>query len=447
MKRLTIKDQSSFTIFMLVFLAIMYAMVFYSIFTGKALTDYPPFYRSSLALGNGNPYTMTQKIATNLNPPVFMLIIKPLTFFSYFPSLFLWMAISLTLGFIAAKIAFRIIFSEEFLQKNWINLYLIYFSFYPTLMDISIAQIGQIMFFFLIIGYDFYLKKKDRMAGLFWGIIISIKFFPALLFFYVYKQQRMEVFKVMLLTFFVCCLIPFLIYGSGIYFNYFTMVSKILWYGDSWNASLYGFLFRQLINTRIQIYHDLMPVEVLFLCLFIILLIAFYLGLGPKGKDRINHQPFCLTLAMMLFLSPFGWLYYFPLLILPLFLTFFTAFSEKKSGMYIPYIWVFCFFLLDFPQTYILSSKMFTPLHRLGLFSFHFYGLLLLILFLFYWQKINGNNRFYFKEIMNHEQKRHSFFIMIIIAAYGLTVPLNSYFSHGKVPIAKSGVSKYRLKT
>ena len=437
------KDKVS-TIFVSGFLTILYLLVFYLIFTGKSATDFSPFYQSATALSaNINPYQMQLKMAANLNPPFFLLLFKP---FIYLPSqlaMILWVVLSISLGLIAAHLAFQHIFTSVFFQKHRVKLYLLYLSFYPVLMDISIAQFGQILFFFIMVGYHFYLTHRDKLAGFCWGIIIALKFFPALLFFFVYKQKRMEVLKIMLLTSALSFFIPFLIYGSQIYSHYFTMVENILWYGDSWNASLYGFLFRQLINTRMKGYHNLLPVEMIFFGLFLFLLIIYYRALGPSENKTINHQPFCLSLAMMLFLSPFGWLYYFPMLIFPIILTFFKAFEGQKQRVFAPYYWVFCFFLLYFPQTYVVSRRMLTDIQRFGIFSFQFYGLLLFIFSLLSWRKIYGNKTLDLQEIMNQEQKKNCFFVLAFLIAYGLTVPLNAYLNlySGRIVISDNPTS------
>lgn len=71
----------------------------------------------------------------------------------------------------------------------------------------------------------------------------------------------------------------------------------------------------------------------LYLFCFCILIVWYLKALGANESGPVNHQPFCLTLAMMLFLSPLGWVYYFPLLILPLILTWFVALNSKDIKM------------------------------------------------------------------------------------------------------------------
>lgn len=409
------------------FLLFLYSLMYYLILSHQHLVDFIPFFISSHALLNHfNPYPIQQFYSANLNPPFFLLIFQPLAAMGFHAALIFWTALSFTLGLIAAKIAFHYAFTKRFMQRNGWILYLLYFSFFPVLMDISLVQIGSILLFLIIIGYHFFLKERDYCAGIFWGIIIAIKFFPALLFFYVLKQKRHKVFFIMLTTVIVCCLLPLLCFGTQVYEQYFIMVSRILWYGDSWNASLYGFIFRQLMDTRNSAL-NLLPIETLFAILFSMSLIVYFLWLGPRETDPVNHQPFCLTIAVMLFLSPFGWLYYFPLLTLPFALIFAKAFNEKKNSVLFLSCLIASFFFINFPHAYVVSRKMVDPMLRLGLYSFPFYGLLLLILLLMSQQRLYGQNDIRIQEIISHENLRRFSFALIILLIFGLVIPFNSF--------------------
>lgn len=210
-----------------------------------------------------------------------------------------------------------------------------------------------------MLGYHFYLTNRCYLAGISWGIIIALKLFPALLLFYVLKQGRTRVFLTMLATFLLACLIPILFYGPTLYVQYHSMITRVLWFGDSWNASVYGFLFRLLIDTHYTS-HNLIPIELLYSGLFLILLILYLKTLGPSTvykTHQVNHQPFCLTLVMMLLLSPFGWLYYFSLLMFPLVLTFSTVFEKKTRHQYSLYYGPHAFFSLIFLKLMSLIKK------------------------------------------------------------------------------------------
>lgn len=401
----------------------VYCVLFYFILTHHQKLDFPSFYSTVHVLLQGeSPYkdlTATylptdNQLHTNLNPPIVLWLLNPLAYFSYSTALLVWSGISLILGFLAAVIAFYYAFSAAFLQKNYLNVSLLYFAFFATLMNVTTLQLGTLLFFLIMVGYYFYLHHRDYLAGIFWGIIIAMKVFPALLFFYVLKQRRFKVFGVMLMTLVVAWLIPILVYGVAIYKQYYSMISRVLWYGDGWNASIYGFIYR-LFHCYGTGEH-LLRIDLLYVSCFSILIIWYLRALGPNSQAPVNHQPFCLTLAMMLFLSPLGWVYYFPLLVLPLILTWFAALHDKDNKMM--FIWLSCFFLINFPMDYVKAQNMPHFLGRISFFSSYFYGLLLLIYLLGKRKKIYGNN-----EIQVNEAKYHFVPVIIIILAFGLFVP------------------------
>lgn len=423
------KTHSPYTIFASIFLVFIYSILLYLIFSSQRIIDFTPFYTSAkLLLAGYNPYPVQLLISVNLNPPFFIWLFSPMAHFSYHTALIIWSILSLSLGLVAANLAFRHAFSAEIWKKYRLFFYLIYFAFFPILMDTSIVQIGAVLAFFTMLGYHFYLNNRCYLAGISWGLIIALKLFPALLFLYVLKQRRKQVFLSMLATFLLACLIPLLLYGPTIYSQYHSMLARILWFGDSWNASIYGFVFRLLIDTHSS-FHNLLPIELLYACLFLIFLIIYLIALGPcyinGQKNQINHQPFCLTLVMMLLLSPFGWLYYFSILIFPLILSFLISFEKKNSP--IPYIlWTACFFLINFPQAYVINKSMHNFTERISLFSFGFYGLLVLFFILLSNQQIKGNNELRIETMLENEKKRRALIAVAIFFIFGLIVPLNS---------------------
>jgi hypothetical protein len=404
-------------------------MLFYFILSNYQKLDFSAFYSAPYALMQGkNPYSdlftnylvVNKALPANLNPPIVLWSLSPLVRLSYSTAVLIWSLFSLILGLLSVAITIRLAFSAKFLQKHRVILYLIYFAFFPTLMNVAILQFGTVLFFFIIAGYHFYLNNRDYYAGILWGIIIAMKFFPALLFFYVLKQGRIKVFWMMLITLLIAWLIPLLVYGPSIYIFYFSMLSHVLWYGDGWNASIYGFIFRLFIDPHNP--YNLILIEVLYVFLFFIFLFWYLKNLGPSEQKHVNHQPFCLTLTMMILMSPLGWVYYFPVLIFPLILTWFVALDDERFSIKTMLLWFLCFFLINFPLYYVKTQNMPHDLMRISLFSTYFYGLLLLTLLLGKRKEMYGNN-----EIWTEGAKSHYLPTMIIILIFGLSAPTMSF--------------------
>lgn len=394
----------------LAFLAMVitvYCLLFYAVFTPEKIQDFASFYSAILnMLDHKNPYLQSTSLRPNLSPPFALLFFSFLGNFSYKTALIIWFFLSLILGLIGAFCAFYHAFSGEFLRKNWLILTLIYLSFFSTIANIIVVQFGSILLFFIMIGYHFYLRSRDLIAGVLWGIIIAFKFFPALLFFFVIKQGRKKVFFLMFFTFLIVSLLPFFSQGQLIYKQYFAMIAHVSWYGDNWNASLFGYLVRLFFHGE-----SLNDLKILYLILFCISLIWYFKNL--KGLES-NHQPFCLTLTMMLLLSPFGWLYFFPLLVLPLSLTWIAA-CDNKSQLF----WLCILLLINLPQGYIFSTYELGILVKVSFISCYFYGLLLLNYSCVKQEK---------SDLIFDEKKQLFLLITLLILAFGLLEIIIKFF-------------------
>lgn len=407
-----------------------YSLLLYLILTNQYRVDFSSFYSAAQTLHAGeNPYRVlsttylptVKKLSANLNPPMMLWLFSPLSQLNYHMALAVWSIFSFILGLIGAGIAFKHAFPPHFLKKNWFNLYLLYLAFFATISNTAIAQLGAILLFFIMIGYHFYTKNHNYLAGIMWGIIIAIKLFPALLFFYVLSQKRYKTLVIMFSTLILMWLIPLLIYGPTIYNQYFSMMTRVLWYGDSWNASVYGFIFRLFVDTHNKT-ASLLLVKTLYGILFFLSLLWYLREINIKRANRVHQQSFCLTLVMMLIMSPFGWLYYFSILIPPLALTWLAAVDERTFSNKILLMWLLCLFLLNFPMDYVSAGNMTVFLDKLGFYSFYFYGLLLLAYLLTRSIEIDDNN-----EIKINATYHYFLPATLIIFAFGLLVPIISF--------------------
>lgn len=95
---------------------------------------------------------------------------------------------------------------------------------------------------------------------------------------------------------------------------------------------------------------------------------------------------------MMLLISPFGWLYYFPILVFPLALGWARAMQESDATTKTMSLWLLCFFLINLTQSYVRPSAMQNFAVSFIFSSFYFYGLLLLNYFFVLSKNLPGKN-------------------------------------------------------
>lgn len=344
--------------------------------------DFYSFYASASAYIEGlNPYKAivasflpnSVVIPENLNPPFFLQLISPLAQLNIKAASSLWFGISLISGIWGALLGLHLMSSPGFFKKNWLTYLCIYLAMYSTLMNTSYNQIGGILLFFVTVGYYFFLRQHDYWAGIFWGIIIAIKLFPALLFIFAFSQKRYKLIAVMLLTVLLACLWPLLAKGPEIYALYFKMIFNIQWQGGNWNASISGFLFR--LFTLEFAHQHLFVIKIIYFFVFLALLAWYIKALNAHHDKSEGHRAFCLTLTLMVLMSPMGWLYYFSLLLMPLTYLWQTLNRFPKISL----LWIICLFLINAPLPYIPSNNVDPLIYRISLHSLYFYGLLLMV--------------------------------------------------------------------
>ncbi len=375
-------------VFYTAILLLVYSLLFYFIIKQQLSLDFAAFYGSLLACTQHiNPYSDLQStflttsipLQFNLNPPIFLLLFSFLTYFSYTTASIIWGIGSLVLGSLGALICFYLTSITEFFKNNYYKFILLYLALYSTLVNSVYNQISGFLLFFIMTGYYFYLRKKDYIAGLLWGLIIAIKLFPGLILIFMLSQKRYKVFAITLLSLLVLLSLPLFVWGEGVYSAYFKIVQQVIWYGNSWNASLYGFLFRLFID--MDSHHDLFLIKSSYLIISLMVFAGYVTMLQTINKVNTTHAAFSLTLIVMLLLSPLGWMYYFGLLLLP-FIVIYQMLSQSemnKTGL-----WTFCLFALSAPIEHIQTRYVVHALYKSTLYSIYFYGLSALICLLIY---------------------------------------------------------------
>lgn len=340
----------------------MYLYLFYGIMQCQYLSDFTSFYASASAAKQGNnPYLSLMvdytriigSTSINVNPPIVFILFLPLTFLSYPIAVSVWALLSLAAALIGGWYAIKIAFSESIIKKYWLMFILVYLLLFHNQLNFFLVQLGGLLVVCIIPGYYFYLKKKDYVAGILWGLIIGLKFFPGLLLVFVLKEKRKKVLASMLLTIGCCFLLPLFVYGPTMFQQFIKTLESISWYHFSWNASLLGFL--HAVFYPLKRFEWIAPIYVL---VSFVLLIGYMLILQPnKEGDEVNHQGFCLTLVLMLMLCPLGWVYYFPILLLPVSLLWAGFMNEREPMSKSAVIWLIAIFCLNYPLSRYLGTQ------------------------------------------------------------------------------------------
>lgn len=411
--------------FVLILLTLMYLGLYYYQFTLQILIDYTSFYEASKALKLGiNPYqvlsttftSIPKKIPTNLNPPAVLWALQPFTYLPYKLGLAIWDVLSLMAQIVAAQIAYQQLRQSKKNPVSVFNYWLVVFALFPIIMNTTIAQVGAFIAFFVYLGYQQWQKERYIWAGILWGIISAFKLFPLLLILYPITFKQYKTVISFLLSFIVLSLIPLHMTTMDTYINYALLVKKVFWYGDNWNASFYGYLFRLFVDGN-NIYQNITWLKLTYVISLLLLssFTFYYCRLSVRSAQSQDSQHlFNVLIITMLWLSPFGWLYYFQLLLLPGLSLYETI--KKPQPYAIITLSNLSFFMLLTPIVYVTATHFQSWLSCISYYSCHFYGLTLLLYLTIKTQ--NTSNSTHVQIIDIDLDKRLTFMLFI-----GLTVP------------------------
>ncbi len=381
--------RSSYRRYLIAAVSGMYLLIMYLLYHVYIRADMATFYAAASEYKvHRTPYhalyssfaPIKSILSVNLTPPIFLEVIRPLALLSYESASVVWLLLSLALGVKAMMLTTSIIFNNAQKKQYQASVVLIYLVCFATLQNFCIGQLGNVLFFFIVAGYSCYLKNKDYAAGILWGLIIAIKLFPGLLVFYSFRNKRYRLLLTIIVTFCVAWSIPLLTHGIDIYKEYFWLIGKVTWYGDNWNASINGFLYR-LIDVKF-LDSSVLYLRLAYFCIFTSGLVLFLRTLYRDKKPAFQHYNFCLTIVAMMLLSPLGWLYYFCVLSFPLLALYHYLFIENQPNCKSVAAWCGSFFLINFPQAYHVVSGTVALKTLLGFNSFYFYGLVSLLVLL-----------------------------------------------------------------
>lgn len=365
-------------------LILIYAAIFYLQTQNLILMDFSSYYSASEALNKGlNPYRVltadflpfNKKLPANVNPPALLWAVHSIGYLPHKIALLLWNTLNALLLCLNARLTYSFILKTHN-KPNPFTFTLIYFAIYANIMNIVIGQMGNLIAFCVLYGYIQCQKNHDYRAGFLWGSIAACKLFPFLLLFYGLMNRRYRLTLIMLLVALFWMVAPLFIYGSSIYINYNSMMQRVLWFGDNWNISLFGWLFRLGIDTN-NTHQSVTWIKIAFIILFSGILMWYLHQLHTLVQHKKTFQGFLLTTVVMLFLSPFGWYYYGALILPAIFWLWYTYEDYPSHKTLLLHYAMFC--LLAMPIVYVTSQNMPNFLSKVTLFSYQTYGLMLLM--------------------------------------------------------------------
>jgi hypothetical protein len=399
--------KKTFILFYLAVILITYGVLVFHIISFRDTIDFVVFYYAAKhffqhqSLYSGTPWhlfhlpsylkasnfinafptpSLGRNYTFNLNPPVVILLTLWLGFFSYSTAAAIWYSL-----IAMAIVSFTYLLYVNLFDRQTLWSYLVFLELFlaafPTFPNLTLGQVGM---FLCLITFGIWIlarRQKDIQAGVLLGLILSTKYFLGLLWLMFFLQRRWRLVITAALTFLILNGITLAVFGKQPFIHYQEILHVILWYINSWNASLYGF-FGKFGLTFINGRETISPIAKFLSLAVSAVLIGYQIFLCRKPFANIQayDSAFVYTLIISILICPLGWIYYLVLMVLPILVILRTISHSNYYTNSTLFVLIFTFMLgqLTFPGILKIESHI-VHLKVAFIESFYFYGMMMLL--------------------------------------------------------------------
>jgi hypothetical protein len=319
------------------------------------------------------------EVHPNLSSPLAVVCTLPFAFMTLRTGYLVWTAISLVLALTSCWCVWGELRTPRSSESGLMWLWIVFLAYFPTF---TAFKIGQVTFWVLMLLTCAWLAARhghERLAGLLLGAGVGLKLFVAVLIIYfgLLRRWRVVAWSLGVVTAGFVALLP--IVGLDAYRDFIGVLRSVTWFGNSWNASYSAVITRIFGGSENVplIGAPLLGRAIVVFCSAASLAALVHVSWRPGG-DRLAVARFDLgyglALVMMLLVSPLGWMYYFPLLLIPAC----SAWREAGNGRVpaarkgLVALWI----LSAIPTPMMRANQAGGPLRWFTLSSVYFYALL-----------------------------------------------------------------------
>jgi alpha-1,2-mannosyltransferase len=314
----------------------------------------------------------------NLSPPAAMLLMAPLGRWELPTAYFIWSTFSIVCGIAAALLLGLAVGGKANRIGRTLALTFLLLAYVPTFTNVQIGQVGLVLLLLLSIVWVAARRGRDGVAGIALGLALTMKLFVGLLVLYFLVRRRWRLVAwsgaVLLLT----SLASLIVFGPASFPDYARVLQTVTWYAINWNASLLGF-FTRILGGSENIPLVVMPglAYALSYGLSLLAVLALVWLSWPRDGEplpAVLDVGFGLALALMLLVSPLGWMYYFPLLLIGVIGAWYAS-DRWLSGAY-KWALVVAWILSTLPFPALQAVEVNDPLSWFTWASVYFYAAL-----------------------------------------------------------------------
>ncbi len=315
----------------------------------------------------------------NLNTPFMTALLAPLTCLNFPAARLVW----LTCSALAVWLSPYLLGREGLLPKFWTlgftALLAAFWGYFPSFITVLHGQVTFLVLLPLVLGWLMLRQGRSLAAGAWLGLAVSLKPFVGLFLLGLAAQGQWRACMGLLLACLVCFLLGGAAAGFDTYLVYRDILNHVNWQSASWNASLLGFFTRLFGGSENIPWRDAPWLARGLSLAGSLTLLTFYLratwdsrGWPPPEKADLLAAA---SIPAMLLISPLGWIYYFPLLLITI-----TVLGARpgQGGNWRPWACSGAMALSGIPSWLIRSKDLNDPLDWFGAPAMYMFSLILL---------------------------------------------------------------------
>lgn len=282
--------------------------------TPETETLFPSPAQSPMTLGGELPC-----LAPNLNPPIFMAVMLPLSSLSYSHAWWIWAGISAICVAWGAWLLCGQLIGHGQQRLGWTAITsAALFTYFPTIANFSMGQLGAALLPLLILCWQNLNGHRQWRAGIWLGIAIGIKPFLGVLLVSTVALKLWRTFSSCIVTIATLTLVGGILFGNQAYQDYMQVAQNVGWTASNWNGSWTGIVDRALSGQAHSNWPATKPLAhfLASACALLTLglVLIFQNLLARRESIQGIDSLFCLGIPTALLISPLGWVYYFPAL-------------------------------------------------------------------------------------------------------------------------------------
>lgn len=258
----------------------------------------------------------------NLNPPVFIAAMMPLSRLPAARGYLVFTAATLLLALCAVPFLVTAMPKDTSRARAAMDLILLLALSFPLFLSVMLGQVGHALLLPVAIAWWALRTDREGWAGGALGVALALKVFFGLFLVMFLIGRRWKAAALMVLVGAAVSALGAIPLGWQSFGGYRETLAAVDWYSAPWNASLLGSLMRVFVWSGLSASPT---VAIAGAALWAVGAGLVFVGMAvivhrlsqsrtPEAQDAI----FGVTLTAMLVLSPLSWVYYLPLLIVAL---------------------------------------------------------------------------------------------------------------------------------